>query len=154
MRYVLLILWLWLPTSLSAQTEMTWLEPQDLVSHLRQNPKPVLVYLGADWCQYCGMMKARTFRDSSITHTLEKDYYAVYWDVEREDAVSFLGRQYQYQPTGPQSGYHELTVFFSGKKARESYPLLLLFTEDLELQARHSGFLSPEDFLLFIHPSP
>ncbi|MEL6848971.1 MAG: thioredoxin family protein [Bacteroidota bacterium] len=150
MKYLSLLIWLWLPLSGQAQTDLSWLGPADLMDSLRQAPKPVLVYLGADWCQYCDMMEASTFQDTTVVRKLTEDFYPVYWDVESQDAVSFLGRTYRYLPTGPRNGYHELTAFLGGKHPDQSYPLFLLFDEEMEWVDRHSGFLSSEAFIPFI----
>ena len=93
--------------SLSAQ-EVNWRSFEDLPQLMRDEAKPVLVFLYTDWCKFCALQKNNTFTNSEITTLLNENYYCLKLNGEEKENISFLNRTYEYQATGVNTGQHEL----------------------------------------------
>jgi len=64
-------------TSEVANSEIAWLTSESaLETAVTNDPKPVLMYLTADWCGACRKMASSTFQEASVQKAIE-DYHAV-----------------------------------------------------------------------------
>src|SRR5690606_10049897 len=81
--------------SLQAQEQnepaINWLSFEQLSDSLETQPKPVLIFFHTDWCSYCKKMLGETFQDQKVIEKLNSEYYAVEFDPESVDTVSFDG---------------------------------------------------------------
>ncbi|MCB0641453.1 MAG: thioredoxin family protein [Phaeodactylibacter sp.] len=118
-----------------------------LESRMAERPRPVAVFLHTDWCRFCQNMKQTTFRDDKVLSLLSDAFYFIAFDAEQRAPVSFWGRRFDFLPTGPESGIHELASALGTIDGDLSFPGFVLLNTDFELVFQHAGFLSAEELV-------
>lgn len=108
----------------------------------QQAPRPVVVFLHADWCKFCASMKNTTFQDKQIQELLSDKFYFVSFDGESKEDVRFLGNTFRYRPSGANTGVHELAEQLGTKDGELSYPTVTFLNAKYEILYQHNGFLS------------
>ncbi|MBO3699171.1 thioredoxin fold domain-containing protein [Roseivirga sp. E12] len=108
----------------------------------KEDPKPVIVFLHAPWCNFCENMKQTSFQDEAIKQLLTKDFHFVSFDGESKEDVTFLGNTFKYKPTGANTGTHELAEQLGGKDGVVSYPTIVFLNKQYEILYQNDGFLS------------
>ena len=123
---------------------LRWTSFENLNDSLRKERRPLLVFIHTDWCKYCKMMEVKTFTDSSLVQTLNQHFYCLDLNAEQTKTLPFLNRQYRFKPSGVGTGLHELAEILGTEKGRLTYPTTVFFNQNLQLQARVLGVLSPQ----------
>ncbi len=52
--------------------------------------KLVLLDIGAEWCHFCAKMKAVTYQDPKVINIINKNYIAIYADIDDSDDIRML----------------------------------------------------------------
>ncbi len=110
-------------------------------SLLKQTPKPVLILLSTDWCQYCQMQKQQLRKNKKFEEKSALFYY-VEFDAESKEPIRFQEKDYVYKPTGANIGTHELALALNGPH-RLAYPTWILLDKNYQVLFRHGGVLPP-----------
>lgn len=55
-----------------------------LDSLIKQEPRPVYLFLHTDWCKVCLMMEETTLKNKRIVSLLNEHFYVVFFNPERE----------------------------------------------------------------------
>lgn len=132
-----------------AQQKINWIEFEDLPLLQAQNPKPMFIYIFADWCVYCKKMERVTFKDKDNIELLSENYYALKFNLETEQEIIFNGEIYKNKElkTNRQPS-HELARFLTGKQDQISLPAIVLLDGDFKLLKRLHTYLSPKQLFL------
>jgi thioredoxin-related protein len=67
-------------------------------------PKPMLVFIHTDWCNYCQGMKNTTFKNSDVIQLLSKNFYFMDLNAEEKRNIHFHQKVFRYKPTGNNTG--------------------------------------------------
>lgn len=59
-------------------------------------PKPILIDVYTDWCHYCKLMDATTYRNDSVVAYLHKYYYRFKLNAEQREPILWQGKKYNY----------------------------------------------------------
>lgn len=131
---------------------INWIEFADLADSMRNNPRPVLVFITADWCPYCKLQRSKTFAKKQATSELA-GYYCLELDAEFPETIQFLNRSYHFEPTGVRTGTHQLARLLGSDDGQLVLPTTVLLNDKLQLMSRKKGYLGPQDFSrwLFSH---
>lgn len=126
-----------------------WAQPkltnwENLEQLLAEEPRPVVVFLHTDWCNYCALMDKKVFRDERVIEILNNKYYYISFNAEQREDVVFGSKTYKFIPKGLKSGVHELAKTLS---ENEVYPTLIFFNEDLEIIYKHQAYIKPNVML-------
>lgn len=135
-----MIFLLWASSGLQAQ-QVNWLSFNALQDSLRTHPKPVLIFIHTDWCKYCALQDHNTFGNTKVLKQLNQEYYAIRLNAETRESITFLSRTYE----GGVDQYHQLAQLLGRSEGQLSFPTTLLFSENLQLQHRLTGFVSATD---------
>ncbi len=108
---------------------------------IQKKPKKVLVNFESSFCNSCRIMSKTTFVDTSIANYLNKNFYLVSFDVERDDTVKFKNEKYFKTLI---NGYpmHNLGAKLSNN--RFSMPALCILDEQLNNLDVLNYYQSPE----------
>ncbi|MCE7995459.1 MAG: thioredoxin family protein [Roseivirga sp.] len=115
---------------------------ETLDSLQKQSPKPVVVFLHADWCKFCANMKNTTFQNEEVKALLSDQFYFVSFDGESKEDVKLLGNTFRYKPTGANTGVHELAEQLGTKDGTLSYPTVTFLNAKYEILYQHDSFIS------------
>lgn len=137
-------------TTLVAQEKIQWMDFEEAVSACAKNPKKIFVDVYTDWCGWCKRMDQTTFADPAVAKYMNENYYAVKFNAERTDTVTFNGYDYVFV-VGPdgKKGIHQLAAAMLQNKL--SYPSYVLFNEELQLLQVIPGYQKTEAFLPILH---
>ncbi|OEK02151.1 hypothetical protein BFP97_11730 [Roseivirga sp. 4D4] len=108
----------------------------------KTDPKPMVVFLHAPWCNFCENMKQTTFQNEEVKKLLTRDFHFVSFDGESKEDVSFLGQTFKYKPTGANTGTHELAQQLGAKEGVVAYPTLVFLNDQYEILHQHDAFVN------------
>ena len=104
--------------------------------------RSVIVFLGADWCNWCGAMKHTTFKDPEVVHLLNTRYYFIQFNTEEKGTVTFKGRRFGFKELGRNTGRHEL----ADELGTGTLPAICVLNKENQIIYQYAGYLSPKDF--------
>ncbi|MGN0002578.1 MAG: thioredoxin family protein [Sphingobacterium composti] len=113
----------------------------DIDSLLATQPKPILVLLSTDWCQYCAIQKNQIRKNDNFRAKSEQ-FYFVEFNAEQKAPITFAGKTYIYKPKGVNTGSHELAFVLNGNP-NITYPTWVLLDQKYQTLFRHNGLLNP-----------
>lgn len=133
-----------------AQEKIQWISFSEAVQRCTVEPKMVFIDVYTDWCGWCKRMDQTTFAHPVIAKYMNENFYAVKFDAERQDTVSFQGRSFYgtMRPDG-RKGTHQLAyALLSGKM---SYPSYVIMNEQMQIIQVIGGYIEAKQFEPMIH---
>ena len=145
--YILIILFSSL--AVAQDNDINWLSFEELETELIKKPKKVLVEFYADWCVYCKKMEQSVFSKSEIKALLDKDYYAVRFNVETNDTIVFGGKTFVNKNSGKRRfAYHEIPELLAGREKKTlELPATVILDENFEITDRYYRYIPPKEML-------
>lgn len=141
MKKLIIILLLAIPAGLvSAQdTPVKWYSIEEAVAMAQKSPRPMFVDAYTDWCGWCKKLDKDTFSNPVIAEILNTKYYAVKFDAEGKEPVTFQGRKFVND--GSLGKTHQLA--YALLQGKLGYPSLVFLTASSELITPISGYKTP-----------
>lgn len=144
MKKLVLVLSLSLFSIVSFAQEIKWMTMSEALEAQKKDPKPIFTDVYTDWCGPCKMLDKNTFHDASIVDLISKNYYAVKFNAEGNEVITFKGVTY----TNPnyvvgKTGRNSVHEFSSFLKVR-GYPTMMIFDEKGEVSKEIVGYRTPE----------
>ncbi|MDQ0477817.1 thioredoxin family protein [Chryseobacterium sp. MDT2-18] len=140
---VVLIFWGLMMTF--SQTKKHPLERAEELQKTEQ--KTVVVFVHTDWCNYCQAMQNATFKDEEVQKILNENFYFVDINGEEKAEIYFAGTVFKYQPTGINTGHHQLADSLGNIDGQLSYPTLVILNPKNEIVLQYTGFLTAAEIL-------
>lgn len=112
-----------------------------------KHSRPLVVFISADWCGYCKVMKNKVFKNPSVAQKLAEDFYYTELNGEWPDPIVFSNKTYHFHQTGLGTGTHELATLLGTMEGKLSYPTLVILNADDEILYRYSGYLNSKELL-------
>jgi len=132
------------PKPKTAPGSIDWLSIEEVQEQVKKEPRKILVDVYTPWCGPCKMMMRSTFTDPTLIKYLGENYYAVKFNGESGDPVTFKGKHYQnpnYNPAIPETrrnSQHQLTQSLGLR----GYPTLFIFDPNLNKITESVGMKS------------
>ncbi|SMG34641.1 thioredoxin family protein [Sphingobacterium psychroaquaticum] len=121
---------------------VNWITFEQLSDSLAIHPKKVLLFFHTDWCAYCRKMQREVFTDPKIVTQLNTHYYAVRFDAESTDTVSFDGALYTNSAPQKKTGsYHKLAELLAARQGTFSFPTTIILNAHFQVQTRSFEYL-------------
>ena len=129
--------------SVPAKTEAQWVKNQlDNMAKLQNSePKLSVVFLYADWCQYCKTMENTVFKNPKIAELINTDFYFFELNIEEQKPIQFHEKKYNFQPNGYKTGTHQLAEYFVND-AKITVPTLIILDAADKKIFQYDGFIS------------
>lgn len=133
------------PANISEDSEIQWMSFEDAIKKTKKHPKKVFIDVYTHWCGWCKVMDKQTFTDPYIIAYMNANYYAVKFDAEQKDPITFKDKEYKFVLSNPaqNKGYHELAVYLLN--GRLSYPTIVFMDEDMNVLTPVPGFRRPKE---------
>lgn len=120
---------------------------------MREQPKPIIIFIHTDWCKFCAMQENNTFSRPEVVKEINQNFYAVRLNAEETNDIIFLNKKYRYKPSGTGSGHHELAEMLGIKNGKLSFPSIVILSESWQVIQRETGFLNAEELLMVLAQS-
>lgn len=139
-------------TVTAQKSKINWITFEQLEDSLKVKPKKVFISFYADWCAYCKKMDEAAFRDDDVTKILNQEYYAIKFDAETTDTITFEGENFINKNIGKsRNPTHEIPLLLSSRKNMPfSLPVTIVLDKNFKISKRDFEYLSPKkmkDFL-------
>lgn len=121
------------------ETPVKWYSIEEAVALAKTNPRPIFVDTYTDWCGWCKKLDKDTFSNPVIAEILNTKYYAVKFDAEGKEPVTFQGRKFVND--GSLGKTHQLA--YALLQGKLGYPTVVFLTAKGELITPVSGFKTP-----------
>jgi len=124
--------------------EIQWYTFEEAIEKNKKMGKPIFIDVYTDWCKWCTVMDQKTFSNSEVIRHMNENYYAVKFDAEQTQPITFKGKKYEFIPSG-RKGIHGLAYDLLDRNA--SYPSFIVLDEKLNRQGIIKGYKTPQKFL-------
>lgn len=134
----------------SNEDPVKWYTWEEAVAANEKNPKKFMVDIYTTWCPPCKKMTSYTFKDPEVAEYLNKHYYPIKLDAEKDQDINFAGQTFSLMPNVGRRGIHALVVaLLEGATAnnRISYPSIVYLDENIQRVVVSPGYKDPEMFL-------
>ena len=129
----------------SNKNKIQWLSLEQAIAKSKKHPKKILMDVYTDWCGYCKKMDRETFGNATVAKFVNEHFYAVKFNAEQKESVTFKGEKYDYIDKGNGRGVNALAPSLLQNKL--SYPTIVYLTESLDLIQPVPGFLTASQIL-------
>ena len=133
----------------ASTAKIKWVDFEEAVALNKKKPKKIFIDMYTDWCGWCKKMDASTFVNPVIVEYMNENYYAVKFNAERKDTVSFNGKDYvNANPAGSRAS-HQLAQELLG--GRMSYPSFVFLDENFGKLTTVPGYRKAPEFESILH---
>lgn len=133
-----------------------WMSIEEAEVAMKNEPKKILIDVYTSWCGPCKMMMKNTFTDPAVIAYINEKYYAVKFNAEGNESVTFKGTTYtnpQYDPArgSGRNGTHDFTMAIAPVNGRVAYPTIVYMDENFKILSPVQGYLQPTQILPILH---
>lgn len=143
-------------TLIAQHATINWMSIEEVEKAMAKEPKKIMIDVHTKWCGPCKMMMKNTFTNADVISYINQNYYAVKFDAEGPESVTFLGTSYSnpsYDPAraSGRNGTHELTMAIAPVNGRVAYPTIVYMDEDFKILSPVQGYQQPAQILPILH---
>ncbi len=130
--------------------QIKWMSLDEALKAQEKNPKKIMMDVYTDWCGPCKMLDKNTFQNKDVAEYVNKHYYAVKFDAENGEELTFKDKKY----TNP--------GFVAGKTGRKSshqfvqalgitgYPTMIFFDEKTDMIMPLVGYYTATQIEIYL----
>jgi len=131
--------------------EINWMSLDEVREAQKTNPKNVLIDVYTNWCGPCKLMDRNTFSNTDIIRIINENYYAVKFNAEGNDTVTFMDKvftnpNFDSTKTQKRNSSHQLTQFLG----INAYPSTLFFDSNMNYLTPVKGYLNPKQIEIYL----
>ena len=127
-----------------SSTEIQWMSFEQAIQANQKKKKKIFIDMYTSLCVWCKVMDQKTFTNGEVISYINEHFYAVKFDAEQREPITFNGKKYEFIPTG-RRGIHGLAYDLLNRSA--SYPSFVLLDENFNRFGILKGFKAPDLFL-------
>ena len=109
--------------------------------------RPLIIFITANWCSYCRLMKKKVFGNANVATQIESDFYFAELNGGYTKPIKWEGKTYRFAPTGAGTGTHELALHLGAVNGKLTYPTIVILDENNKVLYRYSGYLKSDELL-------
>ena len=127
----------------TAPTKITWMTLEEAQAAMKEEPKKLYVDVYTDWCGWCKVQDRKTFKNPEIISLMSEHFYAVKFDAEGRDSVTFNGKKFGFMPRMGRNGLNAWAHRYARNNGSLGYPTSIFFNEELQREQILATYLSP-----------
>ena len=132
------------------QAQIKWITMNEALAAQKQNPKKIFMDVYTDWCGPCKMLDKNTFTNKRLIRYVNKHYYAVKFDGEGTESISYKDFTYTNPNHQPERKGRNAQHFFADALRINAYPSLVFFDEFGDLIQTLPGYKSAQELEIFL----
>lgn len=121
--------------------KVNWLSWEEAIEANKKSPKKIFIDVYTDWCGWCKKMDKSTFVDPAIVKELNENFYAVKFDAEQKESITFDGNEFKFINQG-RRGVHQLA--YSLLDGQMGYPAFVFLDESFSRIMISPGYKEPK----------
>lgn len=121
-------------------SKIKWYTLEEAMEANKTNKKKFAIDIYTSWCHWCKVMDKETFTDQKVIDYMNEHFYAVKFDGEQKENITFKGKEYKFVNAG-RRGINTLAYFLLNGRA--AYPTIVYLDEDLNSLKVSPGFKKP-----------
>jgi len=125
-------------------TKIKWYTLEEAIELNKTNKKKFAIDIYTSWCHWCKVMDKQTFTDPTVIEYMNEHFYAIKFDGEYKENITFQGKEYKFVNAG-RRGINTLAYFLLDGRA--AYPTIVYLDEDLNKVKVSPGFKKPEQMV-------
>jgi len=150
-KKITILFLLFLFSILGKSQEINWISIEDVVEAQKTLPKNIIIDVYTNWCGPCKLMDKNTFGNKEIIDIINNNFYAVKFNAEGNDTVSFLGKvfsnpNYDSSKAQKRNSSHQLTRYLGVS----AYPSILFFDSSMNYITPVSGYMNPKQIEIYL----
>ncbi|WP_298499512.1 thioredoxin fold domain-containing protein [uncultured Algibacter sp.] len=131
--------------------QINWVTLEEAVELQKKTPKKIMMDVYTNWCGPCKMLDKNTFQNKNVADYINKHYYAVKFNAEGNDEISYNGKKYtnpNYNPelANRRNSPHELSRYFQ----IQAFPTIMFLDEKANRIFPLKGYKTPEQIELYL----
>lgn len=121
-------------------TTIKWYTLEEAIELNKTDKKKFAIDIYTSWCHWCKVMDKQTFTDPAVIEYMNEHFYAIKFDGEYKENITFQGKEYKFVNAG-RRGINTLAYFFLDGRA--AYPTIVYLDEALNKVKVSPGFKKP-----------
>lgn len=127
-----------------ASDKIQWYTLEEAVEANKTQKKKFAIDVYTSWCHWCKVMDKETFTDREVINYLNEHFYAIKFDGEYKENLTFRGKEYKFVNVG-RRGINSLAYFWLNGRA--AYPTIVYLDESMDKIKAVPGFKKPQQLL-------
>ncbi|NQX86446.1 MAG: thioredoxin family protein [Flavobacteriaceae bacterium] len=149
-KVILLIVLLFTTSTITAQ-KVNWVSFEEAIALQKEAPRKIIVDMYTVWCGPCKSMERNTFGNKDVVEYINTHYYAVKFNAQGNEKVTFKGRTFtnpNYKPelAKRRNGMHQLALYYKV----QAFPTLVFIDENAEFLTPLRGYKTPQQLELYL----
>jgi thioredoxin-related protein len=138
-------------TTSEEATTINWMSLNEALEAQKKNPKKIMLDAYTDWCNPCKILDRNTFQNPDVAKYVNENFYAVKFDAEGDENVTYKGKKYtnpSYDPAKDKkrNSSHQLSRVLQIR----AYPTIVFFDEDANVVLPLKGYKTPQQLELYL----
>ncbi|OIQ21795.1 MAG: thioredoxin [Flavobacterium sp. MedPE-SWcel] len=143
MKKILLILFVALGTMVTQAQEIKWMSLNEALEAQKKEAKPIFMDVYTKWCGPCKMLDKNTFHDKEVVKHINANYYAVKFNAEGTEEVTYKGKEYSNPNYVPNRKGRNSAHQFTKLLKLQGYPTMIIFDSKGNVQESIVGYRKP-----------
>ena len=146
----IILLFLLLVVGTVQSQQINWMSMDEALAAQKKHPKKIFMDVYTTWCGPCKLLDKNTFSDKEVIKYVNENYYAVKFNAEGNDPITYKDFTYtnpNYQPE--RKGRNAQHLFAHALKVN-AYPSVVFFKENGDLIQAVPGYRTPKQLEIFL----
>lgn len=151
MKKIFLLLGIFAISTMVAQDKINWMSMNEALEAQAENPKLIFIDMYTNWCGPCKLLDRKTFSNADLIEYVNDKYYAVKFNAEGEEPVTYMGNNYGnpgYDPAKAtrRNSQHQ----FARHMSIRAYPTVVFLNEKGELLKALKSYRTAQQMELYL----
>ncbi|MCG1035994.1 thioredoxin family protein [Polaribacter sargassicola] len=131
--------------------KINWMTLNEALELQKENPKNIIMDVYTNWCGPCKLLDKNTFQHKDVAAFINKNYYAVKFNGEGNEIISYEGNDYgnpNYDETraNKRNSVHQFANFMG----INAYPTIVFIDNKGGLIMPLRGYYGPDSIELYL----